>query len=159
EDTTARAVKTRAEVLDTVSTLLMAHERMEEEIFYPGLEGPSQCQGHRAGGLPGAPRRRPARRRASGPRRERRTLGREVQGAEGEHRAPHRGGRRRDVRGGAQGVQRRGARGARRAHGAYEERDANGQPHNASLIQSRPLFVTKPRGTRWSQKPFCGFVI
>jgi hemerythrin-like domain-containing protein len=38
EDTTERAVKTRAEILDTVSTLLMAHERIEEEIFYPALK-------------------------------------------------------------------------------------------------------------------------
>ena len=38
EDTTERAVKTRAEILDTVSTLLTAHERIEEEIFYPALK-------------------------------------------------------------------------------------------------------------------------
>jgi len=38
EDTTERAVKSRAEILDTVSTLLMAHERIEEEIFYPALK-------------------------------------------------------------------------------------------------------------------------
>jgi hypothetical protein len=38
EDTTERAVKARAEILDTVSTLLMAHERIEEEIFYPALK-------------------------------------------------------------------------------------------------------------------------
>ena len=38
EDTTERAVKTRAEILDTVSTLLIAHERIEEEIFYPALK-------------------------------------------------------------------------------------------------------------------------
>lgn len=38
EDTTERAVKRRAEILDTVSTLLMAHERIEEEIFYPALK-------------------------------------------------------------------------------------------------------------------------
>jgi hypothetical protein len=38
EDTTERAVKTRAAILDTVSTLLMAHERIEEEIFYPALK-------------------------------------------------------------------------------------------------------------------------
>jgi len=38
EDTTERAVKTRAEILDTVSTLLIAHERIEEEIFYPTLK-------------------------------------------------------------------------------------------------------------------------
>jgi hypothetical protein len=38
EDTTDRAVKSRAQILDTVSTLLMAHERIEEEIFYPALK-------------------------------------------------------------------------------------------------------------------------
>ena len=38
ENTTERAVKTRAEILDTVSTLLTAHERIEEEIFYPALK-------------------------------------------------------------------------------------------------------------------------
>jgi hypothetical protein len=38
EDTSERAVKTRAEILDTVSTLLTAHERIEEEIFYPALK-------------------------------------------------------------------------------------------------------------------------
>src|SRR3954453_563702 len=38
EQTTERAVKTRAEILDTVSTLLIAHERIEEEIFYPALK-------------------------------------------------------------------------------------------------------------------------
>jgi hypothetical protein len=38
EDTTERAIKARAEILDTVSTLLMAHERIEEEIFYPALK-------------------------------------------------------------------------------------------------------------------------
>jgi hypothetical protein len=38
EDTTERAVKRRAEILDTVSTLLTAHERIEEEIFYPALK-------------------------------------------------------------------------------------------------------------------------
>jgi hypothetical protein len=38
EQTTARAVKARAEILDTVSTLLTAHERIEEEVFYPALK-------------------------------------------------------------------------------------------------------------------------
>src|SRR3954447_2014289 len=38
EQTTERAVKTRAEILDTVSTLLTAHERIEEVIFYPALK-------------------------------------------------------------------------------------------------------------------------
>jgi hemerythrin-like domain-containing protein len=38
EKTTERAVKTRAELLDTVTTLLTAHERIEEEIFYPALK-------------------------------------------------------------------------------------------------------------------------
>ena len=37
EQTTERAVKTRAD-LDTVSTLLTAHERIEEVIFYPALK-------------------------------------------------------------------------------------------------------------------------
>jgi hemerythrin-like domain-containing protein len=38
EDTTERGVKTRAGILDTVTTLLTAHERIEEEIFYPALK-------------------------------------------------------------------------------------------------------------------------
>jgi hemerythrin superfamily protein len=38
EDTTEYAVQRRAEILDTVSTLLTAHERIEEEIFYPALK-------------------------------------------------------------------------------------------------------------------------
>jgi hemerythrin-like domain-containing protein len=38
EDTTEAAVEARAEILDTVATLLTAHERIEEEIFYPALK-------------------------------------------------------------------------------------------------------------------------
>ena len=38
EQTTERAVKTRADILETVSTLLTAHERIEEDIFYPALK-------------------------------------------------------------------------------------------------------------------------
>jgi hemerythrin-like domain-containing protein len=38
EETTERAVKARADILDTVVTLLTAHERIEEEIFYPALQ-------------------------------------------------------------------------------------------------------------------------
>jgi len=35
EDTTHRAVKTRAEIFDTVSTLLMAHERIKRSSTRP----------------------------------------------------------------------------------------------------------------------------
>jgi iron-sulfur cluster repair protein YtfE (RIC family) len=38
EDTTERAVKTRHELLDRVTTELRAHEKIEEEILYPALK-------------------------------------------------------------------------------------------------------------------------
>jgi hypothetical protein len=38
EHTTGRAVKSRADILRTVAALLTAHERIEEEIFYPALQ-------------------------------------------------------------------------------------------------------------------------
>lgn len=38
EETSEAAVRQRAEILDTVATLLRAHERIEEEIFYPALK-------------------------------------------------------------------------------------------------------------------------
>jgi len=38
EDTTGRAVKTRRELLDRITTDFRAHEKIEEEIFYPALK-------------------------------------------------------------------------------------------------------------------------
>jgi hemerythrin-like domain-containing protein len=38
EDTTERAVKTRHELLDRVTTELRAHEKIEEDILYPALK-------------------------------------------------------------------------------------------------------------------------
>lgn len=38
EHTTGRSIKARDEILDTVTTLLTAHERIEEEILYPALK-------------------------------------------------------------------------------------------------------------------------
>ena len=38
EDTTERAVKTRKELLERLAADLKAHEKMEEEIFYPALK-------------------------------------------------------------------------------------------------------------------------
>ena len=64
----------------------------------PGAQGAPEGAGHRPRGLRGAPRRRPADGRARGARRHRRDVGRQGQGHEGEHRAPHRGRGGRDVR-------------------------------------------------------------
>jgi len=38
EETTERAVKTRHELLDRVTTELRAHEKIEEDILYPALK-------------------------------------------------------------------------------------------------------------------------
>lgn len=38
EDTTERAVKTRQELLDRITTDFRAHEKIEEDIFYPALK-------------------------------------------------------------------------------------------------------------------------
>jgi hypothetical protein len=38
DETTERAVKTRRELLDTIVAELKAHEKIEEEIFYPVLK-------------------------------------------------------------------------------------------------------------------------
>jgi hemerythrin-like domain-containing protein len=38
EDTTERAVKTRAALLHEISARLTAHEQIEEQIFYPALQ-------------------------------------------------------------------------------------------------------------------------
>ena len=66
ESTTERGVKTRAELFATIKGELTVHEIIEEEIFYPGAQGASQGEGHRARGLRGAPRRRRADGRARG---------------------------------------------------------------------------------------------
>ena len=39
EDTTEAAVKTRHQLLDRITTELEAHEKIEEDIFYPALKG------------------------------------------------------------------------------------------------------------------------
>jgi hypothetical protein len=39
EDTTDAAVKTRHHLLDRITTELEAHEKIEEDIFYPALKG------------------------------------------------------------------------------------------------------------------------
>ena len=39
EDTTERAVKTRHQLLDRVTSELRMHEKIEEEILYPALKG------------------------------------------------------------------------------------------------------------------------
>ena len=57
ESTTERGVKTREELFTKVKQELVVHEAIEEEIFYPALEGASEDQGDRPGGLRGAPRR------------------------------------------------------------------------------------------------------
>ena len=51
ESTTERGVKTREELFTKVKQELVVHEAIEEEIFYPALEGPSQDQGDRPGGV------------------------------------------------------------------------------------------------------------
>jgi hypothetical protein len=38
DDTTERAVKTRTELLQEIGTQLTAHEKIEEQIFYPALK-------------------------------------------------------------------------------------------------------------------------
>jgi hemerythrin-like domain-containing protein len=38
EETTERAVKTRRELLDRITTDFRAHEKIEEDIFYPALK-------------------------------------------------------------------------------------------------------------------------
>ena len=39
DETTERAKKTRMELLDRIAAELKAHEKIEEEIFYPALQG------------------------------------------------------------------------------------------------------------------------
>ena len=38
DDTTERAVKTRAALLQEIAAKLTAHEKIEEDIFYPALK-------------------------------------------------------------------------------------------------------------------------
>ena len=60
ETTTERGVKTRTELFATIKGELTVHEIIEEEIFYPELKAHPKGARHRARGLRGAPRRRPA---------------------------------------------------------------------------------------------------
>ena len=95
EATTERGVKTRQELFATIKGELTLHEVIEEEIFYPELKAHPKAKDivlegyeeHHVVDLRHG--------RARGPRRQRRVLGRQGQGHEGERRAPHggRGGR------------------------------------------------------------------
>ena len=101
EATTERGVKTRQELFATIKGELTLHEVIEEEIFYPALKAHPKAkdivlEGYEEhhvvdlvmGELEAAGR-------------QRRDLGREGQGHEGERRAPHGGRGGRDVQAGS----------------------------------------------------------
>ena len=106
ESTTERGVKTREELFATVKDELTVHETIEEEIFYPALKEHPKTkeitleayEEHHVVDMVMAEIEERALRR--------REVGRQVQGHEGEHRAPHRGGRERDVQAGSAGLRR-----------------------------------------------------
>ena len=113
ESTTERGVKTREELFTRIKADLTVHEIIEEEIFYPALKEHPKAkdivlEGYEEhnvvdtlmGELSALPF-------------DDETVGRQGQGDAGEHRAPHRRGRGRDVQEGSPGLRRGGARGAR----------------------------------------------
>lgn len=51
DGTTERAVKTREEIFTRLRSELEVHEAIEEDIFYPAPQGPSEDEGHRLGGV------------------------------------------------------------------------------------------------------------
>ena len=88
------AARAKGKLVDKMIELLTVHTYIENEVMYPRvralLPGP---RGRRAGVLRGAPRRRPAGRRAGGAEADRRAVHREDHGAHRERPAPHgRGG-------------------------------------------------------------------
>ena len=120
ESTTERGVKTRTELFATIKGELTVHEIIEEEIFYPELKAHPKAkdivlEGYEEhhvvdvimGELEDTARRR-------------RDVGRQGEGDEGEHRAPHRGGGGRDVQDRPLRVRSCGARRPRTPHGGEE---------------------------------------
>ena len=120
EATTERAEKTRTELFDTLKAEMLIHERIEEEIFYPALKSHPKARDivlegyeehHVVDEIMGELETTPV---------TDETWGAKVQGHEGEHRAPHRGGRGRDVQAGSPGLRCRRARPARGSHGGAQ---------------------------------------
>ena len=104
EETTERAEKTRTELFDKLKSEMLIHERIEEEIFYPALKSHPKARDivlegyeehHVVDEIMGE---------LEDDRRDGRDLGRQVQGHEGEHRAPHRGRGGRHVQAGSPGL-------------------------------------------------------
>jgi hypothetical protein len=108
EETTDRARTTRRELLATLTAELNAHELMEEKVLHPALQSHPQA---RAIVLEGYQEHHVADlivKELHDVATNDEAWGGEVQGAEGEHRAPHRGGGRGDVPHGAQHLLARG---------------------------------------------------
>ena len=146
EDTTERAVKTRTELFETFRMEMQAHEAIEEEIFYPALKQHAETKDITLEGyeehhvvdlvmdeLEGVPV-------------DDETWISEVHRAEGEHRAPHRRGRGRDVPQGPRGDRGR-TRGARRTDDGAQ----GGTPER--LVQQLNGASTRPRNGSGSVCP------
>ena len=107
ETTTERGVKTRAELFATIKGELTVHEIIEEEIFYPELKAHPKArdivlEGYEEHHVVDLLMSELEQLDVSDE-----TLGRQGHRDEGEHRAPHRGGRGRDVRQGPPGLRSR----------------------------------------------------
>ena len=105
------ASRPATELFATIKGELTVHEIIEEEIFYPELKAHPEGQGHRPRGLSRSTTSSTCSWASS--RRSTSTdeiVGREGHGHEGERRAPHRGGRGRDVQEGPPGLRSRRAR-------------------------------------------------
>ena len=147
DSTTERGVKTRDELFTKLKGELQVHESIEEEIFYPALKEHPKAKELVLEAYEEHNVVDTVMSEIEGVAYDDERWGRQDDRAEGEPRAPHRGGRDGDVQASSAGLRTRGAGRARIPYGEPEARaDGGGEElaDRASVV--RLLEVSRPVG-------------